>query len=310
MLCALFLGIFVRGIALVCGILVLGMLCGVVIWRIQLDFKALNSDIKGLSADSKGLLRHTFLSLESRLLFRNLLSARLKILKSRAKSQKSARKLKLANLQNSQIISSLCHELKNPISIILGYCDLLQDSAKIPIAREKITRNAQKLDMILNRLILAAKLEANLVSVEASAFSLKAMIIEIVAQLGEKYPQKRVITRMRECVINADKMLIECAIGNLIENALKYSRQSVKITLKSGVLSVVDDGEGFSKDEKTKILKKFYRAKTTYPTHSLGLGLFITNYVLKLHKMDLKIKSKLGKGSNFSVKIPRNLVVQ
>lgn len=294
--------LFIFAIILLCEILLVLVL--------QRELQALNLELNKITlGDLSKSKNHKFLFVECKNLFKAILHLRVKLLKESIKRKKNNYRLKLKNLQNTQILSSLCHEFKNPISIILGYCDLIDNSTHKLIAKEKIQKNAKKLDMILNRLILATQLEADLIQLEISTFSLKEMIEDICHNLSEAYPTKNIYQQIKDYHLSADRILIESAISNLIENALKYSTSQVKIILKNNTLKIIDDGKGFGVKEKNQITKKFYRLEQGYKQNSLGLGLFITKYILKLHTIELKIKSQMGKGSNFSFKIPKNLIV-
>lgn len=278
------------------------------IYFLQKEYKKiifeLNKLILGDYSKSK---KYPFIYKESNNLYKSIAKLRLKLKTNEITKNKNNKKLRLKYIQNSQIISSLCHEFKNPISIILGYCDLLNDDKNKDIAKYKIQNQAKKMDTILNRLYLAIRLENNLIELDISQFSLNAMILEICNNLEKKY-DRLISLKLDNIKINADKILLETAISNLIENALKYSKSRIKIILKGNELKIIDDGNGLDEKELNQILKKFYRLNKNHKENSLGLGLFIVKYILKLHNIDLKIKSKISKGSNFSFKIPKNLI--
>lgn len=278
------------------------------IYFLQKEYKKiifeLNKLILGDYSKSK---KYPFIYKESNNLYKSIAKLRLKLKTNEITKNKNNKKLRLKYIQNSQIISSLCHEFKNPISIILGYCDLLNDDKNKDIAKYKIQNQAKKMDTILNRLYLAIRLENNLIELDISQFSLNAMILEICNNLEKKY-DRLISLKLDNIKINADKILLETAISNLIENALKYSKSKIKIILRGNELKIIDDGNGLDEKELNQILKKFYRLNKNHKENSLGLGLFIVKYILKLHNIDLKIKSKISKGSNFSFKIPKNLI--
>jgi signal transduction histidine kinase len=92
------------------------------------------------------------------------------------------------------------------------------------------------------------------------------------------------------------------ALGNLIENALKYSEDKVTIELTPEDIKVIDMGIGIDSKELEKIKNKFYRVSKNNWNNSLGLGLFIVLKILRLHHFDLQIESELNFGSKFIVK--------
>ena len=90
---------------------------------------------------------------------------------------------------------------------------------------------------------------------------------------------------------------------NLLDNALKYSEEEVVLTISDGRLAVMDRGMGIAPKELEQIANKFYRVQKNSWDNSMGLGLAIVSYILKLHHNKLDIKSEVGVGSTFSFDI-------
>lgn len=231
------------------------------------------------------------------------------ILEKERNTQKNSKKLRLKYLQSSSIISALSHEFKNPLAVISGYCNTMIESEDTLSEEQKnrflgkIYTQSHRLNDLLNRINLAVRLENELIKVQLSSFNLKPLIEEIISHLTPYYPHKQVITDLRDTIFFADKALIERAVSNLIENALKYCKNKIKIVLKKNKFKVIDDGEGIEEKQIALITKKFYRIEKKHQENSLGIGLFVVKYILKLHHSELKIKSRKGKGSTFSFKL-------
>jgi signal transduction histidine kinase len=100
--------------------------------------------------------------------------------------------------------------------------------------------------------------------------------------------------------LNADKTMMELALINLIENALKYSQSDVILSVSDNRFSVSDKGIGLDEKDIKNITAKFYRVRKNTWDNSMGLGLAIVDYILKLHNLELNITSKPNIGSNFS----------
>lgn len=231
------------------------------------------------------------------------------ILEKEKNAQKDSKKLRLKYLQSSSIISALSHEFKNPLAVISGYCNTIIE-AKDSLSEEqknrflgKIYTQSHRLNDLLNRINLAVRLENELIKVQLSSFDMKPLIEEIISHLAPYYCDKEVVVDLKETVFFADKVLIERAVSNLIENALKYSQNKIKVVLKKNKFKVIDDGEGIEEKQIALITKKFYRIEKKHQENSLGIGLFIVKYILKLHHSELKIKSRKTKGSTFSFKL-------
>jgi signal transduction histidine kinase len=93
--------------------------------------------------------------------------------------------------------------------------------------------------------------------------------------------------------------MMEMALVNLLDNALKYSELEVRLIVKEGCVRVIDKGIGIKPEEIEKITKKFYRTGANSWDNSMGLGLYIVSYILKLHGSELEIDSAYKEGSEF-----------
>lgn len=238
-----------------------------------------------------------------------LLKNLVKKLNNRDKQKrKHTAKLRLINKQQNDILSAISHEFKNPIAAIMGYAETLHDDLKLDIKiRErflaKILSNTQKITLMLDRLALSVKLENNDLSIKPTSFDLADICAETVSLLQAKYPQRRILYSGISKNVFADKTMIELVIVNLVDNALKYSEEEVSITLTEHTLSIRDKGIGIAPAELDKITSKFYRVQKNRWDNSMGLGLSIVSYILKLHDTTLNIESALGVGSTFSFKL-------
>lgn len=219
--------------------------------------------------------------------------------------RKHTAKLRLINKQQNDILSAISHEFKNPIAAIMGYAETLHDDPDIdPKIREKflgkIIGNTHKITLMLDRLALSVKLENNDLSIKPTAFDMGEVCAETVSLLQAKYPYRRIVYNGISKTVFADKTMIELVITNLIDNALKYSEEEVTLTLTETDISVSDKGIGIAPAELDKITSKFYRVQKNRWDNSMGLGLSIVSYILKLHDTILNIDSTLGIGSTFS----------
>ncbi|SFV63679.1 Two-component system histidine kinase [hydrothermal vent metagenome] len=128
------------------------------------------------------------------------------------------------------------------------------------------------------------------------------MSIEIAINLEEKYNRK-IHVEGNMYIVRADKALIEIVLKNLIENALKYSTETVYVNISQGRVSVIDKGVGISAENIEKVTKKFFRTDEHTWDNSMGLGLAIVKQILKLHNSVLEIESQENVGSTFSFRL-------
>jgi signal transduction histidine kinase len=221
--------------------------------------------------------------------------------KSNKKKEILIKRLKSINESKNEIISAISHEFKNPISIMSGYVQtILENDLDREVEKKfllKIEKNGLKLSSLIDRLYLIAKLENEKIKLRKTSQTL----FEVVNSSIEQIENKRIKTNFIEDIeIECDKNLIEIVITNLINNALKYSKDEVTIEISNKTINVIDKGLGISEENLEHIKDKFYRVSKNDWDNSLGLGLAIVEKILKLHNSHLKIESEIGIGSKFS----------
>lgn len=224
--------------------------------------------------------------------------------------RKYTAKLRLVNKQRNDILSAISHEFKNPLASIMGYADTLLDDPNInPKVRvrflDKILSNSKKIAYMIDRLALSVKLENNDMSVHPMTFNLVDLIQDVILNLSTKYRDREIHFRGEECIVSADKNMLDNVLTNLVDNALKYSEDDVTISIMDGKLMVIDKGMGISEGDIDKVSSKFYRVQKNTWDNSMGLGLAIVGYILKLHDSELIIESKVGEGSLFGFSIKK-----
>lgn len=240
--------------------------------------------------------------LQITLLLKNLV----KKLRNRDKQKrKYTARLRLINKQQNDILSAISHEFKNPVAAIVGYTETLEEDSNLSLAiREKflgkIHSNAMKISHMLDRLALSVKLENNDLSIKPTTFDLDTLCRDVTSTLQGKYPLRDIRYEGSPKEVYADRTMLDLVITNLIDNAIKYSENDVILKLTDHTIDVIDHGIGIAPHELELISSKFYRVQKNSWDNSMGLGLAIVSYILKLHDSVLKIQSTLGVGSTFS----------
>lgn len=247
--------------------------------------------------------------LQISLLLKNLVK---KLSKNEKKKSKYMAKLRLVNRQKNDILSAISHEFKNPVASIMGYAQTIQDDSDMPkTVRDKfllkISANGEKISKMLDRLTLSVKLENEDFAITKSEFDLKVLCDEVASNLESKYRDRKILLSVENITLFSDKTMLELALVNLVENALKYSSSDVFIELKNSVILVKDSGIGIKEDELQNVTKKFYRVDKNSWNNSMGLGLAMVSYILKLLGSSLTIESKFGHGSTFGFSIKEML---
>jgi signal transduction histidine kinase len=231
-----------------------------------------------------------------------------KMRKREKEKRKYTAKIKLKNRQRSDMLSAIAHEFRNPIAAIMGYAQTLTDDEDIPPTLRskflhKIYNNGDKIEELLSRLLLWNSFESGNQKIERSKFDMQPLMREIAINLEERYRGREIHVEAGSLIVHADKALMEIVLKNLMENALKYSKEVVEVRVEGKRVFVIDRGVGISSKNIEKVTKKFFRTDEHSWDNSMGLGLAIVKQILKLHNTVLKIESQENKGSTFSFEI-------
>ena len=216
------------------------------------------------------------------------------------------------------LIAAVSHDLRGPVAILSGYAQKLQEVAtqRSPELLNEIGvtvhRSAASLTQLLHELFELAKLEAKEKRIECHPM----MIEEVVGPLVEDFQERAkdlAITLSFFCdsnlpAVSGDSALLERAIHNLIDNALRYTpengRVEVRITHRDAglVVAVSDTGIGIAEADLPQIFEKFHRIQSAKPRvgESSGLGLAIVKRIIEAHGTSILVQSELGKGTSFS----------
>lgn len=237
-----------------------------------------------------------------------LLSKVSRILAKKDKQKaKYTAKLKKSSNQKDDIISAISHEFKNPIAVINGYSQtLLNDKDINSKIREKfltkIYSNGEKLSLLIDKLRLSISLDEKKLTPDLISINVYNLTEQIIDDMKQNFKNRDIIFKGRKDIfVNMDSTLMEIAIANIIENALKYSEEDIEVNISEKAISVKDNGIGISQTELENITKKFYRVSNNNWNNSLGLGLSIVSNIIKIHNFKLQIQSKESYGSEFII---------
>ncbi|TET88572.1 MAG: HAMP domain-containing histidine kinase, partial [Sulfurovum sp.] len=276
--------------------------------RMQKELTTVNKYLANLEEIDQIDYKARFFTQEFEEINQNLIQALKKAKKREDIKQRYNAKLKLKNRQRADMLSAIAHEFRNPIASIMGYSQTLQDDPEIPKPLQekflgKIYNNGNKIEALLGRLILWNKFESGEATLHKSSFDIYTLAQEVKLALEEQYKSREILIKGESHVVEADRTLIELVLKNLIENALKYSKDEVLVQVEENSVSISDKGVGINDKDLDKVTKKFYRSGTHNWDSSMGLGLSIVKTILTLHKSKLDIQSKVDEGSTFSFTI-------
>ena len=231
----------------------------------------------------------------------------------------SARK-KLAKEHDSikALVSDISHQTKTPIANISLYTELLgekeldENSAKL---LNSIKDQSDKLSFLIQALVKLSRLENGILSLKPDENSIEALFktIDLSALANEK-GVSLTVSDPSPLTARFDLKWTAEALGNIIDNAIKYtpSGGSVKVSAKAYEMfiriDIEDTGIGISEEDTAKIFTRFYRAKEVSDERGIGLGLYLAREIISREGGYIKVISEKGKGSVFSVFLPKQIV--
>jgi two-component system, OmpR family, phosphate regulon sensor histidine kinase PhoR len=226
--------------------------------------------------------------------------------------------LKRLDQIRSDFVANVSHELRTPLSILRGYIETLLDNPKT--SREELSRilevmerHSKRLGLLVDDLLNLARLEASDTNLDISQVRVSELFNNVVRDWKGKLAKKNltvVVDLPRDApVIRADGTRLQEVLYNLLDNAVKYSRENGEIRLQAArhgpeiVLSVSDNGIGIGKDDLPRIFERFYRADKARSRESggAGLGLSLAKWIAESHGAEIRVESQLGQGSIFRV---------
>lgn len=220
-----------------------------------------------------------------------------------------------------EMIGNISHQTVTPIANILLYAQLLEEGqiAKGHEGKENleeisaIREQAQKLEFLVDSLVKLSQLEAGIFHLNPKKQSMKLLLKAIKRQFIEKANEKGITITMEETVETAVfdlKWTVE-AVANIVDNAIKYTPNGGKIRIYVVCYSffvsinVEDSGMGIEEKEQGYIFTRFYRSKKVSHQQGLGIGLYLSREVMKAQHGYIKLTSREGEGSVFSLFLPR-----
>ncbi len=220
--------------------------------------------------------------------------------------------------KKDEFIGIASHELKTPLTSIKAYIQLLERSDLKETERmfvRKAISQIKKLSTLIADLLDVSKIQAGSLQLHVQTFLLADLISESIETVNHIYTNHQIVidSELPNVQMSGDKFRLEQALNNLLNNAIKYSPGSNTIYINGKQINdhveieVRDEGIGISTESQKRIFEKFYRAEGLSQSLSgLGMGLYISNEIVRRHKGKITVSSVLDKGSIFTMHIPVN----
>lgn len=226
--------------------------------------------------------------------------------------------LKLSQQQQNFMIA-ITHELKTPISVTKLNLETLQKRKLDESQQQKLLQNTlqetTRMNALCNNLLLASQMEAGGYKLSKEELNLTRLIQDCVTDVKMRYPQRSFVSSIQdEVVVSADNLLVQMAVNNLLDNAIKYSLKDQPVTVELSRsdevrITVKDEGPGIAEADKKYIFQKFYRVgnEATKRAKGTGLGLYLVDRIVAEHKGQISVTDNQPTGTVFTIILNRQV---
>jgi signal transduction histidine kinase len=230
-----------------------------------------------------------------------------------------------ANRAKSAFLANMSHELRTPLNAVIGFSEILMEDASADAYKhflpdlKKIHKSGYHLLRMINDILDISKIEAEKTDLNISEFPIESLVSDVLMitepELAKNGNQITTHTDDAAKNICGDQVRINQILLNVINNAIKFTDNgSISLDITQGFedgtpyiyFRVSDTGIGMSEEEQSKVFEPFYRAdlSTSSSYEGTGLGLAICDRLCRLMGGSISVKSKLNKGSTFTIKLP------
>jgi two-component system, OmpR family, sensor histidine kinase CiaH len=227
---------------------------------------------------------------------------------------RAARRQLNFSLQQQNFMMALTHELKTPIAITKLNLETLQKRKLEEQQQQRLIQTtlqeANRLNSLCNNMLLSSQIEASGFKISEEEINFSELADNCVHDFTVRYPGKKLVAAIQPDIFtNGDRLLLQMAVNNLVDNAIKYSPKETAITVelaqqKNNIyLLVKDEGKGIAAEEKKKVFDKFYRVGNTATkgAKGTGLGLYLTKKIVQQHNGNISVTDNIPSGCIFTI---------
>lgn len=221
-----------------------------------------------------------------------------------------------------ELISDIAHQTLTPIANLKLYTDLLSESAAHPSeetdAIDTVREQTEKLDFLIQSLVKLSRMESGIITVTPVKNQISLLLFSVYREYAAKAEEKKIHFHLSQHLSAFfavfDLKWTTEALGNLVDNAIKYTNPGgdIDISVEEYTffmrIDIKDTGIGIAKTEINDIFSRFYRSLSVSEKPGVGIGLYLAREIIELQKGYIKASSEKGKGSVFSVYLPKEEV--
>ena len=227
--------------------------------------------------------------------------------------------VKLDNMRK-EFVADVSHELKTPITSIMGYVDTLLEGEYDDVTRNKflnvIASEARRMAKLVTDLLSLSKYDNNKIKPEKKEFDLGELVKKcqekLEIEISKKHHKVENLVTANVPLVYADKSGIERVVLNILTNSIKYTKENGTIKIYVGFvyndayIKIIDNGLGIPEEDLSRIFERFYRVDKARSRElgGTGLGLSIAKEILNQNNGSIDIKSEVGKGTEVVIRIP------
>lgn len=232
-----------------------------------------------------------------------------------AASTVSARNVSTEKEKLKTLIGDISHQTKTPIANILLYAQLLREQPGNTVCLDALDAQTKKLQSLIEALVKTSRLESGVIALRPEPGALQDVLSSAVSQLEPKAGEKGISITLVPTDAEAvfDAKWTEEAVFNLLDNAVKYTpaggavRVSASAYQMFSAIHVADNGPGIPEDEQPKVFQRFHRGLSNPTEEGVGIGLYLVRQIAEGQGGYVKVSSKPGEGSTFSLYLPREI---
>lgn len=237
-----------------------------------------------------------------------------------AELERTYDKLADSNRQLREFLADCSHELRAPLTLILGNLDMIvrtgdEDTGFRDQALADIRREAERMSRMIRHLLILARADAG-AEVVAEPVQLAGVIRSVGRQAsrmsrGATFQLDVTAARLQDAQVNVSAEYLEQQLLILLDNAFKYTPEGGQVRLSAAAtedtvrLTVTDTGPGIEREDLPRIFDRFYRGHNVNGTTGTGLGLAIAQWIARQHHGSIEVASHPGGGSRFTIVVPR-----